>query len=211
MTTPFVTDFASFFSEAQVLIAAVRAGLGLPALVPNGKILIGQEYLAREHDAPRIVVVPIGAAYEGAKPMQARTGYGAPPDRKYAWFRGLTFSAHFWGNPDPAGADEIYDLSSAIELEREFCSSMSSVMTSTKLSFYPTAGQWKQGTANETRRGRVFEMDFVIGTPVTFEPYTILPYSQTAGDGGVVRDVTMTISPPDGSAPQNVGPIVIPS
>lgn len=56
-------------------IVAVRSGRGLPALrgapagYPGGSILVGQEWLKREHSAPRIVMVPTGIRLLPARPL----------------------------------------------------------------------------------------------------------------------------------------------
>ena len=55
-----------FFAEASATIAAIRVSLSLPPLLPSGAIVVGQEWLSFEHDAPRIVAVPTRTEYRGA-------------------------------------------------------------------------------------------------------------------------------------------------
>ena len=216
MTAP-VTSIAAIFAEANTRVRNLRAALGFPALSPDGDILIGQEHLAEEHDAPRIVIVPRGTKYEGAKPMQnaGATGYlpGEVPARKTAFLRWIVFDAHIWGEPDPQYlnnapttkvGDPLFDFDSTIELERQWFSSLAATISIPMA--YPTAGEFQQDT-NVNRRGRELTVTFQIGTPLTHEPYTILDYSTVAGDGKVVRNVNLTITP--GNHP--VGPEVIPT
>ncbi len=216
MTAP-VTSIAAIFSEANTRVRNLRAALGFPALSPDGDILIGQEHLAEEHDAPRIVIVPKGTKYEAAKPMQnaGAAGYlpGQIPARKSAFLRWIVFEAHFWGEPDAAYlnnapttkvGDPLYDFDSTIELERQWFSSLAATI-SIPMAF-PTAGEFNQET-NVNRRGRELTVTFQVGAALTHEAYTILDYSTVAGDGKVVRDVILTITP--GNNP--LGPIVIPT
>ena len=212
-----VQSIAAIFSEASTRVRNLRAALGFPALQPDGDILIGAEWLAQEHDAPRIVIVPKGTKYEAAKPMQntGAAGYlpGEVPARKSAFLRWLTFEAHFWGEPDPAYlnnapttkvGDPLYDFDSTIELERQFFSSLAATITIPMA--YPTSGEFNQDT-NVNRRGRELTVAFQIGTDLTHEAYTILPYSKVSGDGGVVQEATLTITP--GNNP--VGPVIVPT
>lgn len=217
MTTQWVTDLNAIFTDTNTRVKAIRVANALPALNPSGDILIGQEWLAQEGDAPRIVIVPKGTKYEAARPMQnaGATGYlpGQIPERKVMFLRWLVFDAHFWGEPDPQFLDQppttklgdlLYDFNTTIELERQFCSSLAASITIPMA--FPASGEFNQET-NVNRRGRELTVTFQIGTPLTFEPYTILDYSTAAGDGKVVRDVNLTISP--GNNP--VGPVVIPT
>ena len=67
----------------------------------------------------------------------------------------------------------------------------------------PKSAEWRQDT-DVNRRGRCLVLTFQVRTPIAGEEYTILPYSQTDGDGGVVREVNVEI----GSS--QVGPMVVP-
>jgi hypothetical protein len=215
--TQWVTDIAAIFAETNTAVKAIRVANGLPALSPSGDILIGQEFLAQEHDAPRIVIVPMGTKYEAGKPMQnaGATGYlpGQIPDRKFLFLRWLTFEAHFWGEPDPQylnnapttkTGDALYDFNTTLELERQFFSSLQASVTIPM--GHPLDGTWNQPT-DVNRRGRELTVAFRIGTPLTNEPYTQLPYSVTSGDGGVIRHAYITVSP----ANNPVGPEIIPT
>ena len=188
--TPFVQTVAAIFSQTEAGIATVRAANGLPPLVPSGKLLIGQEYLVREHAPPRIVIVPKGTAYEGAKPMQSQPGAGQIPPAKTQFLRWVLFEAHIWGDEDPAGKDALYSFDSTLELEREFFSQLAA--SGTIPLAHPLDGEWRQPT-DVSKLGRLLVVNFRIGTGLYAEPYTTLPYSSTVGDGGVVRDVSVTI------------------
>ena len=205
MTSPFVTQVGALFAQASVIVAALRVQLALPPLVPNGAILIGQEWLAFEHDAPRIVVVPTRTEYTGAittNPPQVGTG---TPLAKAVYSRWMDWEAHVWGEPDPTGVDPTYDFDSTLELEREFLYAMQATMTIPVS--VPRSGEWRQ-PQDVQRRGRLLVVSFRIWTPVMAPPYNVLPYAQTVGDGGVERDITAQINPPTGDT---VGPIIIPS
>jgi hypothetical protein len=203
--TTFYTQIGALFAEASVTVAAIRVSQGLPPLVPSGAILIGQEWLAFEHDSPRIVAVPTRTEYSGAIPTNPPTvGQGTPPN-KYVFSRYMDFDVHIWGEPDPTGVDPLYDFNSTLELEREFLYAMQASM-SIPISV-PKSGEWRQ-PQDVQRRGRLLVLQLRIWTPVVAPPYTILPYSQTPNDGGVERDVSVQINPPTGAT---VGPIIIPS
>mgnify|MGYP006266665485 FL=1 len=201
----FYTQVKALFAETSARIAAIRADASLPPLVPSGGILIGQEWLAFEHDAPRIVAVPTRTEYAGAIPTNPPTvGQDAPPNA-YVFTRYMDWDIHLWGEPDPTGADPTYDFDSTLELEREFLISMQAAMTIPVS--VPRSGEWRQ-PQDVQRRGRLLVLQLRIWTPVVAQPSTILPYSTTPNDGGVVRDIDVQINPPTG---QSVGPIIIPS
>lgn len=201
----FYTQVKALFAETSARIAAIRLDASLPPLVPSGAILIGQEWLAFEHDAPRIVAVPTRTEYAGAIPTNPpAVGQDAPPNA-YVYTRYMDWDVHIWGEPDPTGADPTYDFDSTLELEREFLISMQAAMT-IPISV-PRSGEWRQ-PQDVQRRGRLLVLQLRIWTPVVAQPSTILPYSTTPNDGGVVRDIDVQINPPTG---QSVGPIIIPS
>lgn len=203
--TVFYTQVGALFSQASTTIAAIRVAQGLPALVPTGAILIGQEWLSFEHDAPRIVAVPTRTEYAGALPTNPpQVGTGTPPN-KYVYSRYMDWDVHLWGEPDPTGADPVYDFNSTLELEREFLYAMQAAMSIPIA--VPKGGEWRQ-PQDVQRRGRLLVVTMRIWTPVVAPPYTVLPYSATPNDGGVERDLTVQINPPTGDS---VGPIIIPS
>lgn len=72
----FVTSIATIFSTVSTDVAATRVAYSLPALSPTGSLLVGQEQLAQEHDAPRIAVVPTGVEYAGAEKMGREMNLG---------------------------------------------------------------------------------------------------------------------------------------
>ena len=214
MTTTWITDIDAMFSTVSDTVADIRLANGLPALEPEGRIIFGQEREAEEHDAPRIVIVPIGHSYEAARQSAdvGAPGYepGEIPLRKYVFTRVIRFEAHIWGGPDPLFLTDplaktgsiTYDFNTTWELEREFLYALQAKMTIP--TGHPVSAEWRQST-NTNRRGRTLVVTFDVRTPIAAEEYTILPYSQTDGDGGVVREVNVTI----GSS--TVGPVIIPT
>src|SRR5258708_3430310 len=116
----FVTDLVALFTPVAAQIASQRDTLGLPALrAPSptaagqvGGLLIGQEWLRREHSAPRIVVVPTGCKYSPAQRVGVQTQRtkieGVNPRAREN--RLLTFDVHLWGDPDPTGANALQDF-----------------------------------------------------------------------------------------------------
>ena len=217
MAVQWVTDIAEIFRATGERVQAIRTANNLLELSGTGDpgniagLCIGQEWLAQEMDAPRIVVVPIGTAYEGAKPMQNKgvPGYdiGKIPDRKAFYFRWMTFEAWFWGEPDPQYLDlptdkvgnPVYDFNTTIELERQFCVGLYESISAPMA--YPMSGEWRQ-TQNVNRRGRSLVVTFKIGTPVFGEPYTILAYQPAVS--GVAIEVTISMGD------STTGPILIP-
>jgi hypothetical protein len=214
MTTQWITDIDAMFTEVNAKVKAIRVANSLPELSPDGDIIFGKERIPEEHDAPRIVIFPVGHDYEPARQSAnvPTTGYeeGEVPLRVYHFTRVISFEAHIWGGPDPQFQDSptsklgslTYDFNTTWELEREFLYALAATMTIP--TGQPKAGEWRQDT-DVNRRGRCLVVTFQVRTPIAGEEFTILDYSQTAGDGGVTREVTVTI----GSTP--TGPVVIPT
>ena len=200
----FGISMGGFFAEASATIAAIRVSLSLPPLLPSGAIVIGQEWLSFEHNAPRIVAVPTRTEYRGALQSDTAANAGGTPPAKYVFSRDMYFDIHCWGNPDPAGVDQLYGFNSTIELEREFLYAIQA--SGTIPVTVPQSGEWRQ-PQDIQMRGRLLVFGIKIWTPVTAPPYTVLPYSVTPQDGGVAREITVQINPPGGDT---VGPIVIP-
>lgn len=210
MTTQWVTDLEELFAATLATVATIRTANSLP----TATVHIGAQYLEFSEAAPRIVIVPTGTRYEAKRNGQGTddTDYvsGQIPLRKFVYFRWMLFTAHFWGEPDPQFlqsptsklGSQYYPYNTTIELEREFFYALQANL-SIPMAF-PTQGEWILDTKN-SQYGQNLAVQFQIGTPVTAEPYTILPYAVSSGDtDAVVRDITITI----GSS--SVGPIVTP-
>jgi len=214
MTTAWITDLDAMFTQVNTTVKAIRVANSLPPLEPDGDIIFGQEREAEEHDAPRIVIVPVSHSYGPARQSAdvSATGYvpGEIPLRKYVFTRVIRFEAHVWGPPDPQFLTSptsklgslTYDFNTTWELEREFLYALQASMTIP--TGHPITAEWRQST-NTNRRGRTLVISFDVVTPIAGEENTILPYSQTDGDGGVVREVNVTIGT------STVGPVTIPT
>lgn len=209
--TQWITDIDAIFAETSTLIAAVRTANSLPPLQDAGAILVGPQYLKFNQSAPRIVVVPVGTAYDPVRGSSnaGATGYeiGSIPDRKQLYNRWLLFDAYFWGEPDPRwlttptskDGEQNYAWNTTLELEREFFSCLQQSMSIP--TGHPISGEWNTETKN-TQYGQNLTVRFRIATPLLAEAYTILPYAPVSG--GVTVEATITI----GSS--SVGPIIIP-
>jgi len=215
VASPFVTDLVALFTPVSAQITTERVGLGLPALIcpPHvagvvGSLMIGQEWLRREHSPPRIVLVPTGARYEhsrrpGVQPISGRVAEVEP---KFRFTRWLSFEAHLWGDPDLSGTNGLQDFNACIELERELLTAL-----------YDNCG----GTPNirhsdsrieqpsqDLRFGRLWILPFAIGTPVVDLSNVVLPFA-TATTAGVQVDTTVQANFPDGSSTE-AGVIIAP-
>lgn len=208
----FVTDLSVFFTQVYAKVAAERATLLLPALVPNSlpAFQIGGEFAPQAQVAPRIVIIPTGVSrYDYSQQMpttQTPTNLGRAP-YKSTHRRWLTFDAQIWGDPDltardvtnpanpvaPGVPDPVAGFNATIELEREFLVAISSLIGSAGQAWAPLNAQYTTANAANNRYGRLLVLSFEVATPVTMAPYKLLPYSTTQGDDGVVRQVTPTL------------------
>ena len=204
----YVTDLSVFFTAVYEKVAAERARLALPALVPNSlpAFQIGGEFAPQAQVAPRIVIVPTGVSrYDFSQQLpttQTPTNIGRL-GAKSTHRRWLTFDAQIWGDPDlaardvtnpqnptpPLSPDPVVGFNATIELEREFIVAISSLIGSAGQAWAPLNAQYTTANAANNRYGRLLVLSFEVATPVTMAPYNVLPYSQTAGDGGVVRQI----------------------
>lgn len=223
----YVTQLDTLFSNVFAKVAAMRAALSLPALVPNSlaNFQIGGEFAPEAQAAPRIVIVPTGIeSYDYSQQMPiTQTGTDITRlSRKSVFRRWLTFDAQLWGEPDQATRDvtnptnptppgtpsPTYGFNSTIELEREFIVAIVSLIGSAGQAWQPINATWPPANAANNRYGRLLVLSFKIATPVTTEPYTILPYSQTAGDGHVTREIIAEISV--NGDQQSLPPFIVP-
>jgi hypothetical protein len=199
--TPVVTDVNGLFSGAYALMVAVRAENNYPPMQPAALVSfqIGGEYGPQDQIAPRIVITPTTGEYDFSQVMSSlqTPSLNAQVPRKQRYRRWLHFEAAIWGDPDPAVLvpptdpptviSPYFDFNSVLELEREFIDAM--YLKATGGAFVPLGGEWVQKSANN-RFGRLYVLHFKIATAVMSEPYVVLPYSQTTGDGGVSRVIT---------------------
>lgn len=218
--TPVVTDVNALFTGAYTKIVTVRADNNYPPLQPAAldSFQIGLEYGPQDQIAPRIVITPTTVEYDYSQlvsPLQTPDKNSQIP-RKSRYRRWLHFEAAIWGDPDPAvlgplpsptAISPYYDFNSVLELEREFIDAM--YLGATGGAFVPLGGEWVQKSANN-RYGRLYVLHFKIATAVMSEPYVVLPYSQTTGDGGVSRVITPAFVNVDGGE-TDLPPIIVPS
>jgi hypothetical protein len=208
------TDFAAIWTAIFSEIVTVRAGRSLPAATLH----LGQEWLVAQESPPRIVIVPTPGDYGPARAMGGASGPAnffqqSSFNPKTFWLRYLSFDAYIWGNESPAPSsppvenpDLWYSFSSAVELERELLISLAHNCggpAAIRLGGY----RWDQ-PADLQRLGRLLVVSFAIQTPVTQEPYTILPYA-TQTTSGVQVSATIEEVFPDGTS-SIAGVIVIP-
>lgn len=209
----YVTDLSVFFNEVYAHVAANRATLSLPPLVPNSlpAFQIGGEFAPQAQVAPRIVIIPTGVSrYDYSQQMpttQTPTNLGRAA-YKSTHRRWLTFDAQIWGDPDltprdvsnpsnptaPGVPDPVAGFNATIELEREFIVAISSLIGSAGQAWAPLNAQYTTSNAANNRYGRLLVLSFEVATPVTTAPYKLLPYSVTPNDGGVVREIDASIS-----------------
>lgn len=206
--TQWITDFDAMFADTVVILDAIRVANSLPAVTFH----IGRQYINFEESPPRIVIVPVGTAYD---PVRGSSNDASSPDyaigsiplRKQIYNRWMSFDAYFWGEPDPQfltsptskAGSQSYQLNTTLELEREFFYALQA--SATIPSGQPISGDWNFETPN-TAFGANLVVRFRMATPLLAEAYTILPYAPVSG--GVSIEATVTI----GSS--SVGPIIIP-
>ena len=209
----YVTDLSVFFTNVYAAVAQYRSARSLPPLVPNSlpAFQIGGEFAPQAQVAPRIVIIPTGVSrYDYSQQMpitQTGTNLGRVP-YKSTHRRWLTFDAQIWGDPDltardvsdptnpvaPGVPDPVAGFNATIELEREFIVAISSLIGSAGQAWAPLNAVYTTANMANNRYGRLLVLSFEVATPVTTDMYTLLPYSVTPNDGGVVREITPSIS-----------------
>lgn len=158
-------------------VQASRSSQGLPPLVDDGRIAIGQERLRDEVDAPRVVLVPVGLAdFVNELPMPAvQTLTVGDTQPKVLWSAWLGFEAHCWGEPYD-GAAPIpmwWDFNTSLELFRELA--MAFYRTCSGPSVRMGSPRYEQPT-DQTRRGRLLVADFAVKIRISDDPYLALEY-----------------------------------
>jgi len=199
------TDLVALFTAIFADVAATRFARGLPPLISAH---LGNEWVSREESPPRIVVVPTSTSYKpmrrmGVQPMQGQLSQVNPR----TFFRRLMhFTAHIWGDESPspqspiAETDLWYSFNSTVELEREFLGALMRNCGNDPAIYEGLSGDWSQPT-DLNRLGRLLLLRFTIETPVTDEPWIVLPFASTAGSTvGVTIVVDTTVQFPDGTS-----------
>jgi len=208
------TDFAAIWGVIFGEIATVRTGRQLPPATLH----LGQEWLQAEESPPRIVVVPTAFRYGPARPLGGAAGptqffTQQSSNPKTFWRRMMSFDAYCWGDPNPTpqtppqeNPDLWYSFSSTTELERELLIALAhNVGGAAALQL--EGARWEQ-PADLVRLGRLVILSFSFDTPVTQEPYTILPFA-TQTTSGVQVAATLEEVWPDGTS-TIAGVIVVP-
>lgn len=194
-TGPYPFDIVAIFTTLFADVDAVRAARLLPPLVSKH---VGKEWLRSEETAPRIVVVPTHNSYEYARVVgqQPMTGLATAANPQTIVTRLMHFEAHLWGDETtspqspPLETDLWYSFNTTIELEREFIQALARRMgniTNPRSGLNVRLGdsEWRQPT-DMNRLGRLLVLPFVIGFPVTYEPWTVTTPSTIAVDERMV-------------------------
>jgi hypothetical protein len=191
----FDVDFDEVFRLVSADIAAVRVSRKLRPLVPQAAVLVGREYSGQEMSPPRIVVVPTGARYAPGRRVGKQTGVFDIPNANPAifWLQWLTFRAECWGEETPRGAQvgsSLYSFSTAVELARELMGALVRVLGGVP-NIQIDGAEFDQ-PRDVVRFGRLYVLNFAIGTNVTDEPWVLV--------NPVTADVAVDITSPDGSS-----------
>jgi hypothetical protein len=218
-----VTDLSALFAAIYTNVAAQRAALALPALVPDNLPIVGGELAPVAQIAPRIVIVPTRGELNFTQQMpvtQTPQAIGRQP-YKSVLTHWLNFDVQCWGDPDttprptggttaPRTPDPIIGFNTSLELMREFVIGCTTAMGSpTNQGWSLTGTEWVTANLQNNRYGRLLVLSFRVATPVTEAPYVILPYSQTPADGGVTGTINVEAELQQGT-PETVATFVVP-
>jgi len=215
-TNQYLVDLVQIIASVSADIDQVRANRNLPPLrgaptgYPAGSIMVGEEWLRHEQSPPRIVLVPTTISLSPARMLGIQAAANSQrvsdlPLRSF-YYQRIRFDAHLWGNPDPNGANPLYDFNSTLELYRELVGAFYRQLGGAP-SIEHGEARWAQPT-QDRRLGRMLIVPIAFFGDLTDEPYTLLPYS-TATSGGVQAAITVVENFPDGSSTA-AGPIVAP-
>jgi len=172
---PFTIPVEEIFFKAQSLIASMRKRRNIPALNPDGQILLGQEQLSRELSPPYCIVIPTGATFEPARKLRD----GIEPEMLEGQW--LEFEAHCWGYEDPDSRTSTYSFSTAVEVWRELYWSLTLVNGGVP-NVRASMGEWVQKT-DINRLGRVLVVRFALRTWLTADPPIFAPFATTGVPG----------------------------
>jgi hypothetical protein len=194
-------------------VAQVRNQRGLPPLTcpagyPTAPILIGQEWLRREHSPPRIVLVPtyMRNAPGSAMGVQPMVGLASQKPTKVFWRAIIGFDAHLWGDPDPQAINPLFDFNTTIELYRELLGAFVRQMGGIP-NMAIGEGHWDQPT-DDKRLGRLLVVPVGFYADITDEPYILAPWATKAASGVQVH-ATVAVQFPDGTSTSS-GVIIAP-
>lgn len=198
------TDLVALFTAIFADVASTRASRGLSPLVSAH---LGNEWVRAEESPPRIVVVPISTSYKPMRRMgmQPMAGLTSQVNPRTFFRRILHFTAHIWGDETPspqsppAETDLWYSFNTTIELEREFLGALMRNCGNDPAIYEGLSGDWSQPT-DLNRLGRLLLLRFTIETPVTDEPWIVLPFAQVSTGPGVVVVVDTQVDFPDGTS-----------
>jgi hypothetical protein len=184
-------DLEQFFLTVQDHIQQSRTILGQSPLVPRGEILVGQEQLSQQWDAPNIIVVPKGFRY--APPRHFGKGFNPKP--LWSWWQDLEI--HCWGDADPSGSSDIFSFSTATELSRQFLVALASAAGG-PARVQPGGAEWGQKT-DVNRQGRVLILRASFERHVNLDPPIEVPVAGSTTTGIVMSVIGELTSPDDSS------------
>jgi hypothetical protein len=210
LAASYLVDLVQIIGQVSADIDNIRANRKLPPLrgapagYAAGSILVGKEWVHREQSPPRIVLVPTDIRLEPARMLglQPSQQVSALPLRSF-YFQRIMFDAHIWGDPDPAGANPLYDFNTAFELYRELVGAFYRNLGGAP-SIIAGGARWEQPT-DDRRLGRLLIAEIGFYNDLTDEPYVLLPYSTATSPGVQVVETLV-----DETSGEQVGPIVAP-
>jgi hypothetical protein len=188
---PFDIDVSALFTFVSSQIADMRSRRGLLPLIPQSQVVVGQEQLPQEYDAPNIIVVPRGFRFE---PGQTRKGEF---DRMFLQMQWLECECHLWGDEDPKGIDALYSFGSSIELLRELVVCLTSALGSPS-NVKIDGARWAQRT-DVNRKGRVLVADISLRYFVLTDPPIRAALAQP-GTPGIRPTITAQLQSQDGTS-----------
>jgi hypothetical protein len=207
-------DVVAQISAVALDIQSVRHSRGLrPLVCPPGyqtaPILMGQEWLRREHAPPRIVLVPSTIPTSPARPMgmQPITDHISKRPLKPFWRALIGFEAHLWGDSDVTAINSLADFNTTIELFRELLGALVR-QTGGIPNVLIGEARWDQPT-DDRRAGRLLIVPIGFYADITDEPYVVVPWA-TQSTSGLQASITVTETVPDGSSSTSSGFIIAP-
>jgi hypothetical protein len=207
-------DVVAQISAVALDIQSVRHSRGLrPLVCPPGyqtaPILMGQEWLRREHAPPRIVLVPTHLRNSGGSALGIQPMAGLISERplKVFWRAIIGFDAHLWGDSDVTAINSLVDFNTTIELYRELLGAMVRVQGGIPNVSIGEA-RWDQPT-DDRRAGRLLVVPIGFYADITDEPYVVVPWA-TQSTSGLQASITVTETVPDGSSSTSSGFIIAP-
>jgi hypothetical protein len=194
-------DFDAFFLAVEHRITNSRIRCRQPPLVPDGRILVGQETLSKQISSPSIRVVPIDVRFTESDfipdNIEPRTLYSQ-------WLR---LEAHCWGYDSDDPSKPLWGFSSSLELARQFIVALCDSNLG-PANVRVLGGEWVQRT-DINRQGRVLVVTVEIETWLTRDPAVQLP-AATSTTPGVQATVGVSIENPITGTPTSGASFVVP-